>query len=124
MNFVSRLIQFVIVRSLIAVPIILIAYFIIGVNYEHGDTNAGGMYPLVFAPHAIIIAVASYILYYLVDMATTGKKINYAKNGAHLVLGFGLLFFPLPSLFITGGIITLGVILLINLIASVKMMLT
>lgn len=120
MNYASRLIQFVIVRSLIAVPVILVAYLIIGINYEHGDTNAGGMYPLVFAPHAIIIAAASYILYCMVGMATTGKKINLVKNGAHLMLGFGLLFFPLPSLFITGSIVTLGVILLINLIFSIK----
>ncbi len=120
MNFTSRLIQFVIIRSLIAVPVILKAYFILGVNHEHSDTNAGGMYPIAFSVHAIIIAVASYILYYMFDMITTGKKINYAKNGAHLVLGFGLLFFPLPSLLITGGIVTLGVILLINLIVSVK----
>jgi len=121
MNLASRLIQFVIIRSLIAVPVILVAYFILGVNYEHGDTNAGGMYPLVFAIHAIIIAIASYILYYIVDIVTTDKKINFVKNAAHLVLGFGLLFFHLPSLLITGGIVTLAVILLINLIANVKL---
>src|ERR1700744_4128834 len=108
MNFVSRLIQFVIIRSLVAVPVILLVYFFIGVNYEHGDTNAGGMYPIAFALHGIIISAISYTMYYLFDVATTHQKINLMKNGVHLVLGFTLLFFHLPTLLVTGFILTLA----------------
>ena len=49
-------------KSAIEIPILLIVYFIFGTIREHGDTNAGGMYPIVFAIPGIAIVLLSNIL--------------------------------------------------------------
>jgi len=73
--------------------ILPMVFFVFGTNHEHGDSNAGGMYPIAFAVPGIAITVFSYILYCITDVITYGKKINPIKNFAHLILGLGLLFF-------------------------------
>ena len=107
----------VIKKSIIAFPVLLIVFFIYGTHREHGDSNAGSMYPIAFAAHCLIITITSNILYAFTDRATFNTKINFIKNFAHLTIGVVLVWFhgDVMQMVI---FLTLPTLLIINLIIS------
>jgi hypothetical protein len=101
-------------KSLIAFPFLIVVFLVYGINHEHGDSNAGSMYPLVFAIHYIAISIVSYMLYVITDRITNTRKLNFIKNFVHLILFIGLLFFSNKAISIP-LLLTLPTLLLINL---------
>jgi len=106
--------QFVAKRLIIALPFLIMVYLVFGINDEHGDINAGSMYPLVWIIPGAIISSVSYILYFLTDKLTQNKKYNFLKLFGHLILGISLLWMN-EGLFVVTAL-TLPAILLINLV--------
>ncbi len=86
-----------------------------GINHEHGDINAGSMYPLVFIVPGMMMAFSSYILYFLFDRLTQGQGANFLKNFIYFPLVLGMYLFDIPSIVF---ILTLATTILINLIMS------
>ena len=104
-------------KYLIALPVLVIVFFIYGTHREHGDSNAGGMYPIAFALHYLIINIASNILYALTDKATFNTRINFIKNFAHLTIGVVLFWFH-DDVMQMIVLLTLPTLLVVNLIMS------
>jgi hypothetical protein len=115
---ISEAISFALIKSLIATPFLLIAFFSWGDIREHGDVNAAGMYSIAFGLQGFTISVCCYILYYFADKITLGKKINFIKNFAHLALAFGLVLISVKEPLIIASAITIVIVLAINLITS------
>jgi MFS-type transporter involved in bile tolerance (Atg22 family) len=80
-------------KSLIAFPFLLLVFFAYGVRHEHGDMNAGSMYPLVFAVQYFVLSIVSYVLYFLTDRYTLKTKMNFIKISIHLILGIFIFLF-------------------------------
>ena len=102
-------------KSLIASPFLALVFLVYGVNHEHGDTNAGSMYPLVFAVQYFILSILSYILFFIIDKLTAQTKWNSLKNFVHLILGLGLIWFQSPIVVLI-AVLTLPTLLIVNLI--------
>jgi len=92
-------------------------FFVYGTHREHGDSNAGGMYPIVFAVHYLAINIASNILYALADRATFNIRTNFLKNFAHLIIAVGL-FWVHTDVMQVIVLLTLPTLLVLNLITS------
>jgi hypothetical protein len=104
-------------KSFIAFPVLIVVFFVYGTHHEHGDANAGGMYPIVFAVQYLIITVVSNILYALTDKATFNTRINFIKNFAHVTLGVVLFWFH-GDVMQAIVLLTLPTLLVVNLIMS------
>lgn len=103
-------------KSFIAFPVLIIVFFVYGTHHEHGDSDAGGMYPIVFAVQYLTISIISSILYALTDRATLNTGINFIKNFAHLIIGVVLFWFHDDVMKIV-VLLTLPTLLVVNLIA-------
>ncbi|MDB5285257.1 MAG: hypothetical protein JWR05_206 [Mucilaginibacter sp.] len=108
--------QTVFKKSIIAFPFLIIVYLVYGINTEHGDANAGSMYPLVFAPHFVIISLLSYALYFIADQLIMKTRWNFLKNVIHLILGVGLIWFDSKRDLVV-VLPTLITILIVNLLS-------
>jgi hypothetical protein len=113
-NYVSSVVAFVLKRSLLALPFLLLIYLVFGINYEHGGTNAGSMYPLVWVIPGLTVSIISFISFFITDKLTLGSKLNFIKNFVHLFLGISLLW--IGNKFFTVIAITLPAVAVINLI--------
>ncbi|WP_295673153.1 hypothetical protein [uncultured Mucilaginibacter sp.] len=105
----------VVTKSLIAFPFLLIVFYCYGVNHEHGDVNAGLMYPTAFLIHIALVCFVTYSIYFFVDKFTYRKRINPVKNFVHLILAASLLF-TRENVILILVILTLPTLLVINLI--------
>lgn len=109
--------QTVFKKSIIAFLFLIIVYLVYGINHEHGDANAGSMYPLVFAPHFLIISLLSYALYFIADQLTMKTRWNFLKSVIHLILAVGLIWFDTNRDLVV-VLPTLMTILIVNLLTS------
>jgi hypothetical protein len=114
---IGGLLRMVFKKSIIAFPFLILVYLVYGIRYEHGDTNAGSMYPLVFAPYFVTISLFSYALYYLADQLTMNTSWNFSKNVIHLIV-FAILIWYHAKRDLVVLVLTLITILIVNLLTS------
>lgn len=122
-NNLATSIETVIKKTLIALPCLVIVFLVYGINHEHGDSNAGSMYPLVFAVHFSIASVISYILYVITDRITYNNRTNILKNFIHLILWFGLVWLHGKAVVLVISL-TLPTLLAVNLVGMLNNYLT
>jgi hypothetical protein len=122
-NNITTSIETVIKKTLIALPCLVLVFLVYGINYEHGDSNAGSMYPLAFAVHFSIASVISYILYVITDRITYNSRINILKNFIHLILWFGLAWLHSKAVVLVVSL-TLPTLLAVNLVGMLNNYLT
>ena len=111
------LIETVLKKSLVTMPFLFLVFLVYGINHEHGDSNAGSMYPIAFALPGLTFTVASYSLYFYTDKLTSNSKLNVLKNFAHLILVISFFAFPDKGAFVVISL-TLGTILAVNLLMT------
>jgi len=102
-------------KVIIAVPFLVIVFFIFGTIREHGDTNAGGMYPIVFTLPGLGYTLLCYVLFYFVDEATKRSRWNLIKYVVHLLLLIESFWLTPNSSDYTILLLTVGTILVINI---------
>lgn len=109
------LVETVLKKSLMAMPFLFFVFLVYGINHEHGDSNAGSMYPIAFALPGLGFTVVSYILYFYTDKLTCNSKLNVLKNFVHLILVISFFAFHDKGAFVVISL-TLTTILAVNLI--------
>jgi len=78
-------------KLFISIPILMYSIFIYGKIKEQGDINAAGMYLAVFFLPTLVIAVLSYVIFYITDKVTGNHYANFIKIFSHFIL----VIFPL-----------------------------
>ncbi len=101
-------------KVLIALPFLLVGFYVYGLHKEHEDGNVAGMYVIAFLPLGFITSIVCYGLYFLTDMIFK-RPWNFQKYIIHLLLLLPIYYF-LPTngaSFIS--ILTVGIVLVVNI---------